>query len=73
MFILSSFFPCTVSLFAVKFCADERYVIAQNLVDFEQLNAKCRMQIEKCKQEQEKINYRHRLTQINTDDKNQQC
>ena len=24
-------------------------VIAQNLVDFEQLNAKCRMQIEKCK------------------------
>ena len=26
-----------------------RLVIAQNLVDFEQLNAKCGVQIEKCK------------------------
>jgi len=33
------------------------FVIAQNLVDFEQLNAKCRMQIEKYKIGVEKTNF----------------
>ncbi len=35
------------------------YVIAQNLVDFEQLNAKCKLKIEKCKMK-EKRNFDYR-------------